>query len=145
MNPMLVSLIWCRRGKADGSQIPCWAFQKILPGWHGHLVSRTLFIRGSINETEQYVILGAGYDAKVHRLDFPHSLIPSERPKWINQKFRKESAKSCQSPPSTLRYIISLFGIISVAFAMRTSPLRPDQEGKYAASVLWDFRERDTL
>ena len=62
-----------------GHRFLVWLSQKILPGWHEHLVSRTRFIdelveESSINETEQYVILGAGYDTRAHRLDFPHPL-----------------------------------------------------------------------
>jgi len=62
-----------------GHRFSVWLSQKILPGWHEHLVSRTRFIdelveESSINETEQYVILGAGYDTRAHRLDFPHPL-----------------------------------------------------------------------
>ena len=65
--------------KMMGHKFCVWLSQKILPGWHEHLVSRTRFIdelveESSINETEQYVILGAGYDTRAHRLNFRHSL-----------------------------------------------------------------------
>ena len=63
--------------KMMGHKFCVWLSQKILPGWHEHLVSRTRFIdelveESSINETEQYVILGAGYDTRAHRLNFRH-------------------------------------------------------------------------
>ena len=65
--------------KMMGHKFCVWLSQKILPGWHEHLVSRTRFIdelveESSINETEQYVILGAGYDTRAHRLNFLHPL-----------------------------------------------------------------------
>ena len=63
--------------KMMGHNFCVWLSQKILPGWHEHLVSRTRFIdelveESSIKETEQYVILGAGYDTRAHRLNFRH-------------------------------------------------------------------------
>ena len=65
--------------KMMGHKFSVWLSEKLLPGWHEHLVSRTKFIdelieESSINETEQYVILGAGYDTRAHRLNFPHPL-----------------------------------------------------------------------
>ena len=62
---------------------------KLAPGLHEHLIARTRFIddliekRRSISTTtgaEQYVILGAGYDLRAHRVlavqfIFPSSLI----------------------------------------------------------------------
>ncbi len=63
--------------KMMGHKFCVWLSQKILPGWHEHLVSRTRFIdelveESLINETGQYVILGAGYDTRAHRLNFRH-------------------------------------------------------------------------
>ena len=83
-----------------GHRFPVWLSQKILPGWHEHLVSRTRFIRGSINETEQYVILGAGYDAKVNRLDFPHPLRAPEvdQSKVQERKYKKLPDATLDSP-----------------------------------------------
>ena len=80
-----------------GHRFPVWLSQKILPGWHEHLVSRTRFIRDSINETEQYVILGAGYDAKVNRLDFPH---PLRAPEVDQSKVQERKCKKL--PDATL-------------------------------------------
>ena len=62
--------------KMMGHKFCVWLSQKILPGWHEHLVARTRFIdelveEALINEAEQYVILGAGYDTRAHRLNFP--------------------------------------------------------------------------
>ncbi|MEP0202653.1 MAG: class I SAM-dependent methyltransferase [Halioglobus sp.] len=53
--------------------------QKLAPGFHEHLISRTRFIDDLIEESaasgvEQYVILGAGYDLRAHRLELPSSL-----------------------------------------------------------------------
>ena len=50
-----------------------------MPGMHEHLISRTRFIDDLIEKStsidiEQYVILGAGYDSRAHRLKLPSKL-----------------------------------------------------------------------
>ncbi len=57
-----------------------WLTQKLAPGFHEHLMSRTRFIDDLIEglvkngEDQQLVILGAGYDSRAHRLNIPPSL-----------------------------------------------------------------------
>ena len=56
-----------------------WMTKKLVPGFHEHLVSRTRFIDDLIEESasngiEQYVILGAGYDTRAHRLKLSASI-----------------------------------------------------------------------
>jgi len=51
-----------------------WITNKFAPGFHEHMVSRTKFIDDLVEESvylgaEQYVILGAGYDTRAHRLN----------------------------------------------------------------------------
>lgn len=53
--------------------------QKLAPGFHEHLIARTRFIDDLVKKSaaggaEQYVILGAGYDTRAHRLELPVSL-----------------------------------------------------------------------
>ena len=65
--------------KLMGHKLNIWLGQKIVPGFHEHLISRTRFIDDLINESaakgiEQYVILGAGYDTRAHRLELPSSI-----------------------------------------------------------------------
>jgi len=65
--------------KLMGHKLNVWLGQKIVPGFHEHLISRTRFIDDLINESaakgiEQYVILGAGYDTRAHRLELPSSI-----------------------------------------------------------------------
>ena len=65
--------------KFMGHKFNVWLGQKMIPGFHEHLISRTRFIDDLIKESaasgvEQYVILGAGYDSRAHRLDLPSSL-----------------------------------------------------------------------
>ena len=53
--------------------------EKLAPGFHEHLIARTRFIDDLIEKAastgaQQYVILGAGYDLRAHRLDLPSSL-----------------------------------------------------------------------
>ena len=65
--------------KLMGHKLSVWLTQKFAPGFHEHLISRTRFIDDLIKESaangsEQYVILGAGYDTRAHRLELPSSL-----------------------------------------------------------------------
>ena len=65
--------------KLMGHKLSVWLTQKFAPGFHEHLISRTRFIddlieKSTANDTEQYVILGAGYDLRAHRLDLPPAL-----------------------------------------------------------------------
>ena len=62
-----------------GHKLNVWLVEKIIPGMHEHLISRTRFIDDLIEEStsmgiEQYVILGAGYDSRAHRLKLPSNL-----------------------------------------------------------------------
>ena len=65
--------------KLMGHKFSVWLGKKLAPGLHEHLIARTRFIDELIEEAattgaEQYVILGAGYDLRAHRLDLPSSL-----------------------------------------------------------------------
>lgn len=65
--------------KLMGHKLSVWLTKKFAPGFHEHLISRTRFIddlieKSTANEAEQYVILGAGYDLRAHRLDLPSTL-----------------------------------------------------------------------
>ena len=65
--------------KFMGHRLNVWLAQKLVPGFHEHLISRTRFIddlvkKNSASGVEQYVILGAGYDSRAHRLELPSSL-----------------------------------------------------------------------
>ncbi|MDC1106101.1 SAM-dependent methyltransferase [Prolixibacteraceae bacterium] len=65
--------------KLIGHKINVWLSRKFVPGFHEHLISRTRFIDDMVetsaaNHVEQYVILGAGYDLRAHRLNLPSTL-----------------------------------------------------------------------
>ncbi len=65
--------------KLMGHKLSVWITQKFAPGFHEHLIARTRFIDDLVEQTaaqgtEQYVILGAGYDLRAHRLDLPSTL-----------------------------------------------------------------------
>lgn len=65
--------------KIMGHGLNLWLTNKLAPGFHEHLIARTRFIddlieKSAKNGIEQYVILGAGYDMRAHRLDLPDSL-----------------------------------------------------------------------
>lgn len=62
--------------KLMGHKLSVWITQKFAPGFHEHLISRTRFIDDLVEKStdkniEQYVILGAGYDLRAHRLKLP--------------------------------------------------------------------------
>ena len=65
--------------KLMGHRLNVWLAKKLAPGFHEHIISRTRFIddlieKSAIEGVEQYVILGAGYDSRAHRLELPSSL-----------------------------------------------------------------------
>jgi len=62
--------------KFMGHRLNVWLGQKLVPGFHEHLIARTRYIDDLIQESTaseygQYVILGAGYDCRAHRLELP--------------------------------------------------------------------------
>ncbi|MGF1719161.1 SAM-dependent methyltransferase [Vibrio kyushuensis] len=65
--------------KLIGHKASVWLTRKFAPGFHEHLISRTRFIddlveKETTNGTEQYVVLGAGYDMRAHRLNLPSTV-----------------------------------------------------------------------
>ena len=65
--------------KLMGHKLNAWLSEKLAPGFHEHLIARTKFIdelieKSAVNGIEQYVILGAGYDSRAHRLELPSCL-----------------------------------------------------------------------
>ena len=82
--------------KLMGHKLNTWLSEKLAPGFHEHLISRTKFIdeliqKSAVNGTEQYVILGAGYDSRAHRLELPSSLkiFEVDQPEVSNNKLAK--------------------------------------------------------
>lgn len=62
-----------------GHKLSVWITQKFAAGFHAHLISRTRFIDDFVEkcaseEATQYVILGAGYDLRGHRLRLPKTM-----------------------------------------------------------------------
>ena len=65
--------------KLMGHKLNVWLAKKLAPGFHEHIIARTRYIddlieKSSKNGVEQYVILGAGYDSRAHRLELPSTL-----------------------------------------------------------------------
>lgn len=65
--------------KLMGHKFSVWVTKKFALGFHEHLISRTRFIddlieKSAANKIEQYVILGAGYDSRAHRLKLTSGL-----------------------------------------------------------------------
>jgi len=79
-----------------GHKLNAWLSHKLAPGFHEHLISRTKFIDELIEKSvtsgvEQYVILGAGYDSRAHRLELPSSLkiFEVDQPEVLDRKVSK--------------------------------------------------------
>lgn len=65
--------------KLMGHKLGVWLTQQLAPGFHEHLIARTRFIDDLVENSaadgfKQYVILGAGYDSRAHRLNLPQEL-----------------------------------------------------------------------
>ncbi len=87
--------------KLMGHKFSVWLGDKIIPGMHEHLISRTRFIDDLIeesthNNTNQYVILGAGYDSRAHRLKLPSKLkiFEVDQPEVQERKLSRISDKT---------------------------------------------------
>ena len=79
-----------------GHKLNLWLAKKLAPGFHEHIISRTRFIDDLIEKSakegvEQYVILGAGYDSRAHRLDLPPALkiFEVDQPEVQSRKLSK--------------------------------------------------------
>ena len=82
--------------KLMGHKLNSWLSEKLAPGFHEHLISRTKFIdelieKSAVNGIEQYVILGAGYDSRAHRLKLPSSMkiFEVDQPEVSDNKLAK--------------------------------------------------------
>ena len=82
--------------KLMGHKLNTWLSKKLAPGFHEHLIARTKFIdeliqKSAVNGTKQYVILGAGYDSRAHRLELPSSLkiFEVDQPEVSDNKLAK--------------------------------------------------------
>lgn len=82
--------------KVMGHRLSVWLTKKLAPGFHEHLIARTRFIDDLVEKTTaegaiQYVILGAGYDTRAHRLKLPPRLkiFEVDQPEVQRQKQAK--------------------------------------------------------
>ena len=82
--------------KLMGHRLNAWLAKKLAPGFHEHIISRTRFLDDLIEKSaeegvDQYVILGAGYDSRAHRLALPSSLniFEVDQPEVQSRKLNK--------------------------------------------------------
>ena len=82
--------------KLMGHKLNAWLSEKLAPGFHEHLISRTKFIdelieKSAVSGIEQYVILGAGYDSRAYRLELPPSMkiFEVDQPEVSDNKLAK--------------------------------------------------------
>ncbi|MCL9775671.1 class I SAM-dependent methyltransferase [Vibrio methylphosphonaticus] len=96
--------------KLMGHRLSVWMTQKFAPGFHEHLISRTRFIDdrikdGAQNGMEQYVILGAGYDTRAHRLELPPSLTIFEVDQFDVQARKREKLPNALKNEENVTYV----------------------------------------
>ena len=82
--------------KLMGHKLNAWISEKLAPGFHEHLISRTKFIdelieKSAVSGIEQYVILGAGYDSRAYRLELPPTMkiFEVDQPEVSDNKLAK--------------------------------------------------------
>ena len=90
--------------KLIGHKLNLWLTQKLAPGFHEHLMARTRFIdelieKSTANGISQYVILGAGYDLRAHRLQLPSALhiFEVDQPE-VQRRKRSKLPKDIHTP-----------------------------------------------
>ena len=90
--------------KLMGHKLSVWLTKKFTPGFHEHLISRTRFIDNLIEKcaaekVEQYVILGAGYDSRAHRLKLPSGvkIFEVDQPEVQEKKRSKLPDETCNA------------------------------------------------
>ncbi|GMQ49141.1 class I SAM-dependent methyltransferase [Vibrio sp. 10N] len=100
--------------KLMGHKASLWLTDKFAPGFHEHLIARTRyvddFVRQSVaNGAEQYVILGAGYDSRAHRLELPPELKVFEVDQADVQTKKREKLSHGLSGSNTVTYVSADF------------------------------------
>ena len=92
--------------KLMGHKLSVALTNKFAPGFHQHLIARTRYIDELVEKTaaqgvEQYVILGAGYDTRAHRLTLPSSLTVWEVDQPEVQTIKRAKLAKAQAPSAT--------------------------------------------
>lgn len=96
--------------KFMGHNLNVWLSSKLAPGFHEHLISRTRFIDDYIEKlsaqgVEQYVILGAGYDSRGHRLQLSPKLKIFEVDQREVQDIKREKLPSHAPNSTNISYV----------------------------------------
>lgn len=105
--------------KLMGHKLSVWITKKFIPGLHEHLISRTRFIDDLIEKFankkfEQYVILGAGYDSRAHRLNLPSGLKIFEVDQSEIQERKLSKLSDDSSNSENITYVSVDFNIQSL-------------------------------
>jgi methyltransferase (TIGR00027 family) len=93
-----------------GHKLSLWLTKKFVPGFHEHLISRTRFIddlveNAVVQGAEQYVILGAGYDLRAHRLHLPSTLKIFEVDQQEVQKIKRSKLPKDVPNATNVEYV----------------------------------------
>jgi methyltransferase (TIGR00027 family) len=93
-----------------GHRVGVWITKVFSPGFHEHLIARTRFIDDLIEKSakegvEQYVILGAGYDCRAHRLNLPSNMKVFEVDQLEVQSVKRSKLPSDIENASNITYI----------------------------------------
>ena len=105
--------------KLMGHKLSVWITKKLIPGLHEHLISRTRFIDDLIEKFankkfEQYIILGAGYDSRAHRLNLPSGLKIFEVDQSEIQERKLSKLSDDSSNSENITYVSVDFNIQSL-------------------------------
>ena len=105
--------------KLMGHKLSVWITKKFIPGLHEHLISRTRFIDDLIEKFankkfEQYIILGAGYDSRAHRLNLPSGLKIFEVDQSEIQERKLSKLSDDSSNSENITYVSVDFNIQSL-------------------------------
>lgn len=105
--------------KLMGHKLSVWITKKFIPGLHEHLISRTRFIDDLVEKFankkfEQYIILGAGYDSRAHRLNLPSGLKIFEVDQSEIQERKLSKLSDDSSNSENITYVSVDFNIQSL-------------------------------
>lgn len=136
--------------KIMGHKFSIWITKKFVDGFHEHLISRTRFIDDLIENMarkglEQYVILGAGYDARAHRLNLPSSLkiFEVDRPEV---QMRKRARLPKDVPNSeNLSYVSLDFNQDSLKASLLASGFDPDKSTVFTLEGVSQYISKKAL
>ena len=136
--------------KLMGHELNLWLTNKLAPGFHEHLIARTRFIDDLIKKCsedaiEQYVILGAGYDMRAHRLDLPSSLKIFEVDQLEVQKKKLSKLPKELSESDNISYVNIDFANQSLSKELINAGFDNTKSSVFTLEGVTQYIAKDTL